>query len=48
VLVKSMMKFAHRVAHVEEIPRLVALGYRTEVASPPGPALLDFPIDVLS
>ena len=42
-----MTKFAHRITTVEEIPRIVALGFRTAVASPPGPVLLDFPIDIL-
>lgn len=42
-----MTKFAHRITCVEEIPRIVSLGYRTAVAAPPGPVLLDFPIDVL-
>lgn len=47
VIAKPMTKFAHRITNAEEIPRIVALGYRTAVASPPGPVLLDFPIDVL-
>jgi hypothetical protein len=34
-----MMKFALRVTNVKKIPRLVALGYRTEVAKPSCPSL---------
>lgn len=40
-------RFAHRVAHAEEIPRLVSYAWRRAAASPPGPALLDLPVEVL-
>src|SRR5215211_5296075 len=40
-------KWAHRVTVVEEIPRLVGLAIRRAMAGPPGPAVLDLPIDVL-
>lgn len=42
-----MTRFAHRVIHAEEIPRLVSYAWRRATASPPGPVLLDIPIEVL-
>ncbi|ORY10366.1 acetolactate synthase I/II/III large subunit [Clohesyomyces aquaticus] len=47
VLAKPITKFCHRITGVGEIPRLVNLAWRTASAGPPGPTLLDFPIDVL-
>ena len=47
MLAKPVTKFAHRVTNVEEIPRLVAYGFRQAVTGAPGPVLLDCPIDVL-
>ncbi|KAF2464452.1 acetolactate synthase I/II/III large subunit [Lindgomyces ingoldianus] len=47
VLSKPITKFCLRVTSVGEIPRLVSLAWRTASAGPPGPTLLDFPIDVL-
>jgi acetolactate synthase-1/2/3 large subunit len=40
-------KWAHRVTVVEEIPSLVSLAIRKALAGPPGPVVLDLPIDVL-
>jgi thiamine pyrophosphate-dependent acetolactate synthase large subunit-like protein len=40
-------KWAHRVTVVEEIPSLVSFAIRKALAGPPGPAVLDLPIDVL-
>lgn len=42
-----MTRFAHRVIHPEEIPRLVSYAFCRTTASPAGPVLLDFPIEVL-
>lgn len=47
VLSKPITKFCHRITNVGEIPRIVSLAWRTASAGPPGPVLLDFPIDVL-
>lgn len=47
VLSAPITRFAHRIIHVEEIPRLVSYAWRRATASPPGPVLLDFPIEVL-
>lgn len=47
VLSAPITRFAHRVIHAEEIPRLVTYAWRRATASPPGPVLLDFPIEVL-
>ncbi|KAL3437758.1 thiamine pyrophosphate enzyme, N-terminal TPP binding domain-containing protein [Aspergillus tetrazonus] len=44
---RTLTKFAHRVTNPEDAPRLVSLAVRTATAGAPGPALLDFPIDVL-
>ncbi|KAL4813082.1 thiamine pyrophosphate enzyme, N-terminal TPP binding domain-containing protein [Aspergillus spinulosporus] len=44
---RPLTKFAHRVTNPEDAPRLVSLAVRTAMAGAPGPALLDFPIDVL-
>jgi acetolactate synthase-1/2/3 large subunit len=40
-------KWAHRVTVGEEIPRLIGLALRTALAGPPGPVVLDIPVDVL-
>ncbi|EER28222.1 Thiamine pyrophosphate enzyme family [Coccidioides posadasii C735 delta SOWgp] len=47
VVAKPLTKFAHRITHAEDIPRLVSHAFRNSVAGPPGPVLIDFPIDVL-
>ncbi|KAL4755157.1 hypothetical protein BDW72DRAFT_211357 [Aspergillus terricola var. indicus] len=47
VVSRPLTKFAHRVTNPEDAPRLVSLAVRTATAGAPGPALLDFPIDVL-
>ncbi|KAL1956529.1 hypothetical protein VTO42DRAFT_7092 [Malbranchea cinnamomea] len=47
VLSKPVTKFAHRVAAVEEIPRIVAHAFRTCSAGVPGPVVVDFPIEIL-
>ena len=47
VVAKPITKFAHRVTNVEEIPRLVAYGFRAANSGIKGPVLIDFPIDVL-
>jgi acetolactate synthase-1/2/3 large subunit len=40
-------KWAHRVTVVEEIPSLVSFAIRKALAGPPGPVVLDLPIDIL-
>ncbi|KAF1817036.1 thiamine diphosphate-binding protein [Eremomyces bilateralis CBS 781.70] len=47
VVARPLTKFAHRVTHAEDAPRLVSHAIRTALAGAPGPVLLDFPIDVL-
>ncbi|KAJ5724494.1 hypothetical protein N7493_006222 [Penicillium malachiteum] len=47
VAARPITKFAHRVVAPEECPRIVSHALRIAQASPPGPVLLDFPIDVL-
>ncbi|KAJ4404948.1 hypothetical protein N0V82_010403 [Gnomoniopsis sp. IMI 355080] len=47
VLSAPITRFAHRIIHAEEIPRLVSYAWRRATASPPGPVLLDVPIEVL-
>lgn len=47
VVSKPITRFCHRCVHVEEIPRLVSHAFHTATASPPGPVLIDFPIEVL-
>lgn len=47
VLAKPITKFAHRVVHAEEIPRLVSHAFRIATSGAPGPVLIDFPIEVL-
>ncbi|KAL5334451.1 thiamine pyrophosphate enzyme, N-terminal TPP binding domain-containing protein [Aspergillus crustosus] len=47
VVAKPVTKFAHRVTHAEDAPRIVSFAVRTALAGAPGPVLLDFPIDVL-
>lgn len=47
VVSKPVTRFCHRCVHAEEIPRLVSHAFHVATASPPGPVLIDFPIDVL-
>lgn len=47
VVSKPITRFCHRCVHVEEIPRLVSHAFHMATASPPGPVLIDFPIEVL-
>ncbi|KAK3713187.1 hypothetical protein LTR37_008620 [Vermiconidia calcicola] len=47
VVSKPITKFCHRVTNVEEIPRIVAYGFRAANSGIKGPVLIDFPIDVL-
>ncbi|KAJ5280519.1 hypothetical protein N7478_005891 [Penicillium angulare] len=47
VAAHPITKFAHRVVAPEECPRIVSHAFRLAQSSPPGPVLLDFPIDVL-
>ncbi|KAJ5717926.1 hypothetical protein N7488_003572 [Penicillium malachiteum] len=47
VAARPVTKFAHRVVVPEECPRIVSHALRVAQANPPGPVLLDFPIDVL-
>ncbi|VUC21090.1 unnamed protein product [Clonostachys rosea] len=47
VAAKPLTKLALRVTNAEETPRLVSHAIRTALSGPPGPVLLDFPIDVL-
>jgi acetolactate synthase-1/2/3 large subunit len=43
----SISKWAHRVTVVEEIPSLISFAICKALAGPPGPVVLDLPIDVL-
>jgi acetolactate synthase-1/2/3 large subunit len=43
----AVSKWAHRVTIVEEIPSLLSFAVRKALAGPPGPVVLDLPIDVL-
>ncbi len=43
----AVSKWAHRVTIVEEIPSLLSFAIRKALAGPPGPVVLDLPIDVL-
>ncbi|KAK8210407.1 thiamine pyrophosphate enzyme, N-terminal TPP binding domain-containing protein [Phyllosticta capitalensis] len=47
VAARPLTKFAHRVVHAEDIPRIVAHAVHISTAGAPGPVLVDFPIDVL-
>ncbi|KAJ5103920.1 hypothetical protein N7532_004449 [Penicillium argentinense] len=47
VAARPVTKFAHRVVAPEECPRIVSHALRVAQSGPPGPVLLDFPIDVL-
>ncbi|KAJ9647761.1 hypothetical protein H2199_001535 [Coniosporium tulheliwenetii] len=47
VLAKNLTKFAQRITNVGEIPRVVAVAWRTATAGAPGPVVVDFPIDIL-
>jgi acetolactate synthase-1/2/3 large subunit len=42
-----LVKTALRIASIEEIPRLLALAVRTALTGPPGPVVVDVPIDVM-
>lgn len=42
-----VVKWAHRVTAIREIPRLVGLAVRKAVTGTPGPVLVDIPIDIL-
>lgn len=42
-----IMKWAHRITVVQQIPRLVAEAIRLATSAPTGPVLLDLPMDVL-
>lgn len=46
-IVRPMTKWAHRVTSTERIPDLVALAIRKALAGPPGPVLLDIPVDIM-
>lgn len=42
-----VVKLAQRVTSIGQIPRLLGLAIRTALAGPPGPVVVDLPIDVL-
>lgn len=42
-----VVKWAQRITAIDQIPRLVGLGIRKAMAGPPGPVVIDLPIDVL-
>ena len=46
-LAAPVTKWAHRVTVIEEIPRILGLAIRTALAGPPGPVVVDLPIDLL-
>ena len=47
-IARPITKWSHRVAAVQDIPRLVAQAIRTATTGPTGPVLLDLPADVLN
>ena len=47
-IARPITKWSHRVAAVEDIPRLVAHAVRLATSGPTGPVLLDLPSDVLN
>ncbi|KAJ5819921.1 hypothetical protein N7474_005512 [Penicillium riverlandense] len=47
VAAHPITKFAHRVVVPEECPRILSHAIRLAQSGPPGPVLLDFPIDIL-
>jgi acetolactate synthase I/II/III large subunit len=46
-IVRPVTKWAHRVTSTERIPDLVALAVRKALSGPPGPVLLDVPVDIM-
>ncbi|WP_103381329.1 thiamine pyrophosphate-binding protein [Pseudonocardia dioxanivorans] len=46
-VVRPITRWAHRVTSTERIPDLVGLAVRKALAAPPGPVLLDIPVDVM-
>ncbi len=46
-MARPITKWAHRVLTTERIPDLLALAVRKALSGPPGPVLLDVPIDVM-
>lgn len=46
-LAGPVVKWAHRVTAIEEIPRLLGLAIRRALAGPSGPVVIDLPIDLL-
>ncbi len=46
-IARPLTRWAHRVTSVERIPDLAALALRKALGTPPGPVLLDIPVDVL-
>ena len=47
-IARPITKWSHRIAAVEDIPRLVAHAIRMATTGPTGPVLLDLPSDVLN
>ncbi len=47
-IARPITKWSHRIAAVEDIPRLVAHAIRLATTGPTGPVLLDLPSDVLN
>ena len=47
-IARPITKWSHRIAAVQDIPRLVAHAIRTATTGPTGPVLLDLPSDVLN
>ncbi|KAE8146301.1 thiamine pyrophosphate enzyme, N-terminal TPP binding domain-containing protein [Aspergillus avenaceus] len=43
----AITKFAHRLTHAEDCPRILAYAVRVALTGAPGPVLLDVPIDVM-
>ncbi|EXJ75060.1 uncharacterized protein A1O5_01756 [Cladophialophora psammophila CBS 110553] len=46
-LAMPITKFAHRVVHASEIPRVMAHAFRIAVGDGPGPVMLDIPIELM-
>jgi acetolactate synthase-1/2/3 large subunit len=46
-IVRPVTRWAHRVTSTDRIPDLVGLAVRKALAGPPGPVLLDIPVDVM-
>ncbi|RSL96379.1 hypothetical protein CEP52_011489 [Fusarium oligoseptatum] len=47
VVARTVSKFVHRIAHIEEIPRVVAYAFRQATVGAPGPVVIDLPVSLM-